>query len=311
MYRIIITLLLAVFTFNCAEAQLFKKIKNETERKIKQKAEQKIVDELSEELARRAMKPLDKAFDDMFKKDYKDKYGKDYDDSEYDGDPDARAAHMNAMLNAMYGDVELPEEYRFEYTIEIEVTDFGEKKANKIKMLVNPSSGAFGMEQKEGKNDQIMVFDIEKDQVVIFNKKEKTAMAVPNVMKMASVYGQGSGDDFNSTILRFEKINQTKKVLDYMCQGYIMETEEYKSTFFITDKLPFDWAETMGSFAKNISPNFKSNSSKYPKNGMLMFGTTTHKEKGNESQWEVTKISKKTYKIKCKDYELQNMMAGG
>lgn len=293
-----------------AEAQLFKKLKDRTEQKIKQRAEQKVVEGISEELARRAMKPLDNAFDEMFRQSYKDQYGKEYDDSELDDDPEIRRQQMNTILSQMYGTVELPEAYLFDYTVDVELTNFGEKKAEKMKMYIDPVNGLFGIRQKQKDEEHIMVFDPVKDQVVLFNEKEGTAMAIPNVMKMASVYGGQMKNVPDTEIKHFGKINKQKKILQYMCEGYEMETEEYKSVFYVTDRLPFNWTDSFGGFAKNMSGNFYKEHPEYEIKGMLMEGTTTDKKSGAESLWEVKKISDKQFKIDCSKYKVQNMMDG-
>ena len=297
------------FIFQDAEAQLFKKLKKRTEQKILQRAENKIVEGISEEFARRAMKPIDNAFDEMFRQSYKDKYGKDFDDSDLDDDPDIRRQQMNNILNNMYGEVDLPESYVFDYTVEVEVTNFGEEKPEKMKLYIDPINGYFGVRQKQNGEEHTMVFDPVKDQVVLFNEKEKTVMAIPNVMQMASVYGGQYQGEVDDTIVYFGKIDKQKKILKYMCQGYEMETEEYKSIFYVTDRLPFNWTDSFGGFAQNISGNLYKDHEEYDVNGMLMEGTTVDKKSGAESLWEVTKISDKQFKIDCSKYSFEPIMA--
>ncbi len=310
MKRLLFLLVILLASSYAGEAQsLLKKIQKRTEDKIKREAERKVVEGISDELARRAMKPLDNAFDEMFRQSYKDQYGKEYDDSDYDGDPEERAAYMNSILNNMYGNVDLPEQYKFAYTMEIELTDFGAKKPEKIKMFIDTKDGALGIEQKQNKQHQIMVFDPKNDLVAIFDKKEKTVMAMPNMQKMAMIYGQQPPEREKDKIVRFEKDRSKKTILDYECQGYEMETEEYKSLFYVTENLPFSWTDSFGGITKNLSSNFYKDDGKYPVRGMMLEGTTKNKENGEESLWEVTKISDKTYTIKCKDYDNQNLMA--
>ena len=310
MTRILSLILLFTYLSQNVDAQLLRSIKKRTEQKIKQRAEEKIVEGISEELARRAMRPLDKAFDDMIRQSYRDQYGTEFDTTMYAGDPKGQAAHMNSMLNLMYGTAELQEEYIFYYVVEVEITDFGEEKPQKIKMLIDPDGNLFGIDQKEGKSEKIMVFDIKNDQVIMFDKKEKTAMAIPNVMKMASIYGQRNAENVNDKIISFKRLSDSKKILDYLCQGYEMETEAYSSIFYSTQELPFNWSNTFGSFAQNISPNFTRDNSDYPMNSMLMEGITKSKEESTYSKWLVKKVSEKKMRIKSKDYELQNLMSG-
>jgi len=306
----LLLLLLCLIAFDQVEAQLFKKLKKRVSDKIERKVEDKVVEELSEEIARRAVKPLDNAFDDMFRQSYKEEYGKEYDDSEYEGDPEKQAAMMQTLLGSMYGTAELPEAYTFDYTMNIKVTDYGEKKSNDMKMYVDPSSKAFGMEQKDRGEEQIMVFDMEKDQVVIFNKKEKTAMAIPNVMKMARTFGKGAMEEAMSETVKFEKMGKSKKINGYMAEGYKVETEEDKGEYYVSTDLPFDWNDAFGGLVESISPNFYKDNPEYDIQGMMLLSEMKRKSDGKKAKWEVSDISNKTTNIKCSEYKLANMMEG-
>ncbi len=303
----LIILLILVSSASSLDAQLFKKLANRVQDKIEKKVEDKIVEEVSEEIARRAMKPIDKAFDDMFRQAYKDEYGEEYDDSEFEDDPERRAAMMQAMLGTMYGNVELPEAYNFDYTLNIEVTDFGEKKSNDITMFVSTDQGIFGMEQKENDKEVIMVFDTKNDQIVIFNKKEKTAMAMPNVMKMAGAFAKAEIDKESEKTFSFEKINKTKKVAGYSSQGYKYKTDEDEGEFYTTSDLPFDWKDTFGDILEQMSPNFYKEHPEYDIKGMVMYSELKRKEDGKKSKWEVKSIKNDGVTIKSSDYELPNM----
>lgn len=175
-------------------------------------------------------------------------------------------------------------------------------------MLVDPNAKAFGMEQSDKGEDQIMVFDIAKDQVVIFNNTKKSAMAVPNVMGMASAFGKQALDEETTKMKKFEKIKKSKKVIDYQCQGYKYESEEDKGEFFVTTDLPFNWNDAFGSLVEKISPNFYKENPEYDIAGMMMYAKSKRKSDGKESKWEVVKIDDKGLSIKCSDYKLANMM---
>lgn len=303
----LITLLILISSASSIDAQLFKKLANRVQDKIEKKVEDKIVEEVSEEIARRAMKPIDKAFDDMFRQAYKDEYGKDYDDSEYEGDPERRSEMMAAMLGSMYGNVELPDAYNFDYVLNIEVSDHGEKKPNKMIMLISTQEGIFGMEQSEDDKEVIMVFDTKNDKVVVFNKKEKTAMALPNVMKMAGAFAKAEMEEEFNKDFKFEKINKTKKVAGYPSQGYKYKSEEDEGEFYTTTDLPFDWKDTFGDILEQMSPNFYKEHPEYDIKGMMMYSEIKRKEDGKKSKWEVKSIKNDGVTINTSDYELPNM----
>lgn len=303
MKSLFLSLIIAVTCISSVEAQLFKKLQNRVQDKIEQRLEDKVVEELSEEIARRAMKPIDNAFDEMFRRSYKEQYGKEYDDSEYEGDPEKQAEMMQAILGSMYGDVDLPESYNFEHILDIAVTDFGEKKSHSMRMLVAPSQNVFAMEQEQGKKEVIMVFDFDKDKVILFNQKDKTVMAIPNVMKMAGAFAKVEMEKEMSKPFKFEKINKSKKVAGYQSQGFKYEADDDKGEFFVTTALPFDWQDTFGSILEQMSPNFYKEHPEYDIKGMLMYSETKRAEDGKKSKWEVKKVSSKDFKVVTADYK--------
>ncbi len=303
MKSLILSIIIVATSVSSVQAQLFKKLQNRVQDKMEQKLEDKLVEELSEEIARRAMKPIDNAFDEMFRRSYKEQYGKDYDDSEFEGDPEKQAEMMQAVLGSMYGNVELPESYNFEHIVDIEVTNFGEKKSEDMRMLVAPSQSVFAMEQKDGKKEVIMVFDFTEDKVIMFNQSEKTVMALPNVMKMAGAFAKVEMDKEMSKPFKFEKINKSKKVAGYQSQGYKYEADDDKGEFYVTTALPFDWHDTFGNLLEQMSPNFYKEHPEYDIKGMLMYSETKRAEDGKKSKWEVKKVSSKSFKLVTADYK--------
>jgi len=303
MKSLVLSLLVIFCSLELCQAQFLKKLQNRVQDKMEKKMEDKLVEELSEEIARRAMKPIDNAFDEMFRQSYKEQYGKEYDDSEHEGDPEKQAAMMQSILGSMYGDLDLPDQYTFEHALDIAVTDFGEKKSNDMRMLVAPNQGVFGMEQMDGKKQMLMVFDTKNDKVVMFDLKEKTVMALPNVMKMAGAFAKVEMEEELNKPFKFEKINKTKKVAGLHSEGYKFESDEDKGEFFVTTKLPFDWQDTFGSILEQMSPNFYKEHPEYDIRGMMMYAETKRAEDGKKSKWEVKKVSSDTVTLVCADYK--------
>jgi len=301
-----IRLLLCCFSFlliaTSAEGQLFKRLGNRIQDKIERKIEDKVVEEVSEEIANRAMRPIDDAIDAMFRKQYKETYGEEYDDSKYEGDPEGRAAAMQGIMAAMYGNVELPESFSFSHDIHISVYDYGEKKANKMVLMIGKEGSTMGF-QNEDNEDQIMVFDFEKDQFAMFDKKKKSVMAMSGVFSMASAFAQHSIAEEQEKF-KFEKMNKTKTILGYKAQGYKAETDEEKSEFYMSDELPFDWSEMFGNLVEKMSANFyvEDSSQEAPK-GMLLEAKTKRKKDKKESKWEVDKISETSTTIVTSEYK--------
>lgn len=300
-------LVLGVLLSYSAKAQLFKKMIDRTADKISQKVEDKVVEGISTELANRAVRPLDNIYDEIFREQYKATYGEDYDDSKYENDEE-RANAMTAMLNSMYGSVDLPPSYTFEYALEIETYDYGEKKPNKMKMFINPNSAIMGIEQNED-GTKYMVFDFEKDIMTVYDEEAKTAMAIPNVMKMASTFAANSmdqGEDFS-----FEKMKKTKKILDCESQGYKTKTDEEESEFYVCDDLAFGWKDSFGRMLQKTAPNFYKEGQYADINGMMLEANTKRNKDKKESKWITKKIDEKQFVIKNDEYKLNNTAFSG
>lgn len=302
MLRIFLLSISLLFFCNASYGQLFKRLTDRVQDKLERKIEDKIVEEVSEEIANRAMRPIDDAIDEMFKKQYKETYGEEYDDSQYENDPEARANAIQGIMSAMYGNVELPASFEFSHDINVSVYDYGDKKANKMVLMIGSDGSTMGFKNDDNK-DQIMVFDFEKDQFAMFDNKKKSVMAMSGVFSMASAFAQHAIEE-DQEKFKFEKMNKTKTLLGYKSQGYKVETSEEKTEYYMSEDLPFDWSEMYGDLIEKMSANFyvEDKSQEIPK-GMLLEAKTKRKKDKKESKWIVDEISNKATVIKTADYK--------
>ncbi|MFT6810116.1 MAG: hypothetical protein ACJA01_003359 [Saprospiraceae bacterium] len=302
MIRLILISLILILLVTSAEGQLFKKLGNRIQDKIERKVEDKVVEEVSEEIANRAMRPIDDAIESMFRTQYKETYGEEYDDSEYEGNPEGRAAAMQGIMAALYGNVELPEQFAFSHDIHISVYDYGNKKANKMVLMVGSDGATMGFKNEDNK-EQVMVFDFVKDQFAMFDNKKKTVMAMSGVFSMATAFAQSSISEDHEKF-KFEKMNKTKTILGYKAQGYKAETKDEKSEFYMSEDLPFDWSDMYGNLVEKMSANFYAeDSSQTPPKGMLLEAKTKRKKDKKESKWIVDKISSQSTVISISEYK--------
>jgi hypothetical protein len=299
-------LLVLIYTSSVTQgnAQLFKKMIDRTTDKIAQKVEDKVVEEISSELANRAVKPIDNLYDEIFRAQYKEKYGEDYDDSNYENSEEKINA-MTAMINSMYSNVELPPAYSFEYIMEIEAYDYGSKKATNVKLLINTKNEVFGMEQEDD-GSKIMVFDYERDLMTMYDQKEKTAMAIPNVMKMATAMGGKMAQDEMDKVVTIEKMNKTKKILDCQAEGYKSKSDEEESEFYLCNDLPFTWKDSFGKMLEKTAPNFYKNNENLDFNGMLLEAKSKRFSDKKESKWITKRIEDKVFTLDNSEYKLTN-----
>lgn len=303
---LVATLLLIIAATNSSTAQLLKRVLKRTTEKVEQRVEDKIVEGISNELANRAVRPIDNLYDEMFREQYKAYYGEEYDEADYENAAERMNA-MSGMLSAMYGNVELPPSYSFQYQMEVDVYDFGEKKPSQMKLLINTEQEIFGMEQND-KGKQFIVFDFGKDIMTVYNQEDKTAMAIPGVMKFSTQYA-AADPELNKKMsdMTIEKMNKTRKILGYSTQGYKSESESEESEFYITEELSFGWQDSFGKMLQKTAPNFYRDTPDQMMKGMMLEAKTKRKEDNKESKWITTKIDNKTFTIDNGFYKLQNL----
>ena len=310
---LIILLVLAFLIPQTAEAQLFKKLKDATKKKIEDRIEQKVVEELSEELARRAMKPINKAFDEYIKEAYRSEQGEDYDPEKFDSVMQAAGRGYGEFLSGLNKAANIPESYSFDYLMAIE-TQEGNKEKEKIttEMYFSGSGGAIGYGQNIKQDDydkMFMVMDPKNDVMVMYTEKngKKTAQAVPSMFSLAKGFGAAYADEMDYSEIRIEPTGKTKKILGYNCQEYKGESEEDRFQFYSTNDLPFDWQDVYGDLIKSIAPKiFESSDGKFP--GMALKSETYDKKEKRKYKWEVKKIEEKNLTLKTSDYEIRGLM---
>ncbi len=308
MKRIIFILAIAILAhFTPMQAQLLGRLKQAAMDKIERKVEDKIVDELSERIANAAVRPINAAIDEMFKEQYKETYGKEY-EQDSTLTPEERAAMMTNIMSALYGNTDLPESYTFDYNLTIEIKDYGEKKSQMMKMLIANDGKSFGMEQPEDNNKSVIVFDMERDLMVIYNEKDKTVMAMSNVMKMAGRMTSNMVES-NAEEIELKKSNKTKKILGYTAVKYDFETAENTGEAHVGQDMPFTWEGSFGKMMEYFSPHFKEKSGRSEMaHGFLLESINKRKSDKKESSWEVKSIDNKQFSIKNSQYK--NALAG-
>ncbi|NNE26025.1 MAG: hypothetical protein HKN09_04230, partial [Saprospiraceae bacterium] len=152
------------------EAQLFKKIQREAERKMMKKVEDRIVEEVSNAIVRAAYKPIDKAFDNMVKDYYAE-------DTLENGEVDWTKvnARYDGMIQSFDASDKLPESYTFDLYMDVEMVDY-EGKETQSTMFYSKGSDLFAMQQNEESGSMIILFDGDNNLIGMFKeeKGEKT-----------------------------------------------------------------------------------------------------------------------------------------
>ena len=296
MKKYIVLFLSLIFILPMNGQGFLKKLGDQTVNKIQRKAENILLDELSEELANRAVRPLDTWMDSLFKESYERDTGKKY-------DPKDTVAFQKYM-STMFADVELPDMYKFDYSVEIEITDFDKKKSEKSYMYVNTTEDVVGFVQYNNGTKTLVVFDNVRGLMATYDYDKMEVIGFPiNSAMMSSFSNTTVQNDLDDMDLKIRKLNKTKKVAGYQSEGYFATTTETETEAYFSDKVPFTWEETFGSLMKQFAVNFYKENDEIPMNGMLMLATSKRYSDSKKSKWEVKKIKQEEIYIKNKDFK--------
>ncbi|MBT8220416.1 MAG: DUF4412 domain-containing protein [Bacteroidia bacterium] len=290
-----------------ADAQILKDITRSAKRKFMKKVENKVVETIAEEIARRAFRPVGEVMDDWVRENMKR-------DSTYAGIPDDSLAIIMAenygkILGSMNKAADVPESYTFDYRMNISISD--EEGSNDMNMYVAANGGAIAYEQLDQKERQIMIMDVNKDIIVIYNLTTKEAQAIPSAFTMAASIVQYNEEQNTKPSYTVTKLGDIKKVAGYPCVKYLVDTDEYLNEVWVSTELPFDWEETYGAFVAKISPRSYSKAKDELSEGMMLESISKEKsdKKGrktkykSESKYTTNEIAKEPLMLEKKDFK--------
>lgn len=271
------------------DAQFLKDIARSAKRKIANKIERKVVETISDEIARRAFRPINDVMDDWIRENMKK-------DTLYTGVSDDSLAiimreNYATIMGSMNRAGDLPPSYAFDYVMDITVTDG--KDINKMKMMLSKSVGVIGIEQMEGNEKQLMVMDLDKDLIAIYDQKNKTVQALAGMMSLGSAMARSSMADHSFEV---NKKGGSKTIAGYNATELEIKSEDYITNAWISTDAPFDWNESYGLLVQRFSPKSFNQAGDELGKGLMLESTTKEfgKKKGkykSESHWLTTNIS--------------------
>jgi len=286
---------------NISEAQFLKDVARSAKNKLARKIENKVVETLAEEIARRAFRPINDVMDDWIRENMKR-------DSTYAGLSDDSLAiimqdNYGTILNSMNKAADVPDNYSFDYSMDITVTD--DKDVHEMKMFLSEKSGVIGIEQYDGKEKQMMVMDIDKDIIVIYTLDKKEAQALPGMMSFGAAFANSAVPEHKE--FKVTKKGGSKNIAGYSATEFEVVNEDFISNIWVSNKVPFDWSDSYGKLVERFSPKSFQNAQDQFGNGMMLESTTKEfgKKKGkykSESHWLTTNISEKEMTIDNKAY---------
>jgi hypothetical protein len=284
-----------------SDAQLMGRIMDRAKNKLERKIEEKIVEEISEEIARRAYRPVEKAIEDAARQKYQDSLNKG-EAVDWEKLGESYAAFLNGLNKA----ANLPDQYHFDLTQEVEVIDYN-KKRSYIRMYYSAKDPILGMENTDDDNKkQLVVIDIQRDLVVLYTTEKngnKTGQALPGVLGLSSALSKNTADEYYTSI---NKTGKTKKIAGYDCKEFTGESKEELMEIYTTVQFPVNLDKTMGPYLQKFAPAaYYENAQSV--SGMLMQSENTRKDDPTKKfSWTTKKVNQRPFEIKTDDYTFGN-----
>lgn len=279
LYRFIFTVLVfSAFTQN-SQAQFVNRLKNAAERGISRAIEKKVESEM-EKVARRQ---LDKVF--------KDVYGIDPSDS-------ANNERINQIMQSVYTDVEVSEAYNFDGFSTIHFSGIDEKGKDiepfQLTSYLSADPNLTGMQFKgeESKKSDggtfTLIYDFNRNVAITLMVNEgqqmRMAYAYDAQMLAAPVETMGEAGDSENESLKFEKTGNTKSILGYECDEYLIETDENTTLYWVTqspvNSTPSFWAQNNPFMTARMKASNPIILGQLPTGNMMEAYVTSKKDKG-------------------------------
>ena len=171
-----VILLSSTVPLNAQIGRLLDRMKDELVQDLEREVTDAITERLADEIANRAVRKVNTVLDSMFQSSYENdtlNYGE-------------LARSYDGFLTAMNESADLPDDYRFDILLEVEITDY-DNAVSSMNMMLSKSQSIVGIEQiNDGEKSDIVIVDLENDIVAIYNIKEKRVQALPNMMMMGT-----------------------------------------------------------------------------------------------------------------------------
>jgi len=284
--------------FTSATAQfggLIDKVKREVANEVEDRVTDAVADRIAREIADRAVRSVNTVMDSIFKENYKQ-------DSINYGE---LSRSYEEFLGAMNEAANLPESYNFDVQLEIEMTDYDGEK-NKMEMLLSQTQSIFGIEQVDKKNkSNLMIIDLENDIVSIYDEKNKTVQALPNMMMLGKSLAKASMEETFEEI-KFERTSKTKKVAGYQTVMYRTETEDETSETYLAESFPITYENTFKKFGEDFVPQHYLEQMEKA-NGFMLLSESEFKSTKKKSKWETKKVKEEKFTIDNSKYTKTNM----
>jgi hypothetical protein len=260
------------------QAQFVNRLKNAAERGISRAIEKKVESEM-EKVARRQ---LDKVF--------KDVYGIDPADS-------ANDERINQIMQSVYSDVEVAESYNFDGFSTIQFSGIDEKGKDiepfqlTSYLSSDPKITAMEFEEGEAKKSKegtfTLIYDFNLNVAITLMVNEgqnmRMAYAYDAEMLSAPVETSSATEPQEDPSVSFKKTGNTKTILGYECDEYLIETDENTTLYWVTqssiNSTPAFWGQNNPFLTARMKSANPTMVGQMPSGNMMEAHVTSKKDK--------------------------------
>ena len=274
-----------------AEAQILNRLKRKAERAAEKAAE--------EEFDKAMSKKVDEELNQDSTERRNDEFGG------YDRTEEALSEAITGQMMGKYdvSDVELPDNYTFELSISYEIQTEDEDPVEMTFLLAPQDEKYMGFTGRgDSKQDfQQMVWDLERNVFVMYqdNEEGKTLIKLPNFTQLADK--QMEEELAKQSEMTITKTGETKNILGYHCEKYIMEDDKNYGEAWMAHDFPYSYER----FSALMSTHMKTPG--YSKLSMedgyaLEMLTREKKKKAKTTVMKVVDIDASDFRIVNGDY---------
>ena len=256
--------------------QLIKK----TSDKLADEVSRMAVEKLSDIIAQKAAEQIEKKFDQLLMEAMEG-------DTAYQSPYDRDSAMYNlgrsygAFMQGLNDAADLPPEYTFDLSMLVEITDDKNESEN-TRWYFSRDKSIMGIQAATSeKESQLIVWDMEKDVVVMYKDdgKKKTAQAIPNMMKLAGNLADKEEIDEQMDFTITPK-KKKRKIAGYKCDGFDGKSEDNRFEAWTTNDLGIQWKDTFGPMMRNFTTTDMADASFGEFKGMTMASDSYEVESG-------------------------------
>lgn len=171
------------------------------------------------------------------------------------------------------------ESYTFENKFTYEMEDLAKHKGEKM-LMTNYYAETALMTQMSG-NNMSMIYDFANEVMIMIDEKAKTAMVMSSSRFGAAMTSRQQ--ESNATVT---KTGNTKKILGYTCEEYLIKDEKYTSNVWITTEIKLDYTKI--SKAVGGQKGSATGSAEIDGKGMMMEMTSYNKKGEAETHMIMT-----------------------